>query len=645
MNRKGSEACALTALIISMLSGPVVAAGILFYPAHPGNPEIEERLELACRFYGIDLNRIDETRPLSDRNSGSQAIVIEAGALDSLTREDLPPDCSALLIAGINRRTSVAALERWVEGDIRVEQIQAQANPKVSVSQDCPELTHELSGQALPIDIREGYCLIADSGSPVISYADGQSLFIRAADPAQTVYLLADLSVTYPKDSSIWFFDRGFFAEIAPYMMFVKKTFGELAWHTDGDYANLTIDDPWLRDSYGNLNFAELLREMERANFHTTIAYIPWNFDRVSSPDVIKIFNGHPDRFSLCLHGNNHDHREFYSYVSKPEAEWPARPLAEQDADIRQGMARIKKFEQSSGLSVDPVMVFPHGISPNQTLELLKKYNFKATSNAGYVPLDTPFPNDPLFWLRRVTDRFGGGLASLDRAEPANLTEADIAVDLFLDNPVLFVEHLRFFSDSRAAFNSFAGQVNGLQPAVEWVGLGALAEHLYLMRREEGGAWWVHAFSPDIILSNPDGNERIVRVVKTDDGRVPVRQVLVNDQEVEFSRTAEGRIQIEVAIPPQQQRRIRIVFENDFVAEQESLGKPDLRINLLRDLSNIRDQYLIAGPLGALIDRFYYDSNLYQFGMKALLPIAVVLLLIPVVLFLLIRKKMKQTHG
>ena len=54
----------------------------------------------------------------------------------------------------------------------------------------------------------------------------------------------------------------------------------EAQWHSPGHYANLTIDDPWFAESYGHLTYNGLLGEMEKANFHTTIAFIPWNYDR-----------------------------------------------------------------------------------------------------------------------------------------------------------------------------------------------------------------------------------------------------------------------------------------------------------------------------------------------------------------------------
>src|SRR3972149_7221119 len=92
--------------------------------------------------------------------------------------------------------------------------------------------------------------------------------------------------------------------------MFLKNTFGEKCWHSVNDYANLTIDDPWIREPYGYLSYIGLLKQMQKVNFHTTIAFIPWNYDR-SQEEVVKLFRQNPDKFSISIHGNDHNNREF----------------------------------------------------------------------------------------------------------------------------------------------------------------------------------------------------------------------------------------------------------------------------------------------------------------------------------------------
>ena len=125
-------------------------------------------------------------------------------------------------------------------------------------------------------------------------------------------------------------------------------------------------DDAWLTEPYGHLNYSALLAEMERHNFHTTIAFIPWNFDR-SEPSIVRLFKANQGRFSVCIHGDDHDHREFGNYAENP--------LEVQVRHIRQSVARMERFQALTGISYDRFMVFPHGSHPNKRLRLSRGMN------------------------------------------------------------------------------------------------------------------------------------------------------------------------------------------------------------------------------------------------------------------------------
>ena len=105
----------------------------------------------------------------------------------------------------------------------------------------------------------------------------------------QSVFLLANFTPSGGSSSSATTnFVRGF-TSVAPEAMFLRYAAGDRAWHTTGHYANLTVDDAWLTEPFGNLNYGNLLKEMDKHNFHTTIAFIPWNYDR-SEPDTVALF-------------------------------------------------------------------------------------------------------------------------------------------------------------------------------------------------------------------------------------------------------------------------------------------------------------------------------------------------------------------
>jgi hypothetical protein len=56
---------------------------------------------------------------------------------------------------------------------------------------------------------------------------------------------------------------------------------------------------------------------------------------------------------------------------------------------------------------------------------------------------------------------------SLRRYGP-NRSVADIALDLFLDNPILFYAHHDYFKSGVNAFNNVAEKVNRIQPDITW---------------------------------------------------------------------------------------------------------------------------------------------------------------------------------
>ena len=158
------------------------------------------------------------------------------------------------------------------------------------------------------------------------SRVDGQEIFFATATPP--------IPVTVTPDP---YLEPLVFSNLAPMMMFLRYAAGDRAWHSTGHYANFTIDDLWLREPYGQVNYGDLLKQMEQHNFHTTIAFIPWNFDRRYA-GCVSLFGQHADRFSICVHGNNHYHQEFGPYDSNR--------LTGQVENIKQGLARMERFRQ-----------------------------------------------------------------------------------------------------------------------------------------------------------------------------------------------------------------------------------------------------------------------------------------------------------
>ena len=421
-----------------------------------------------------------------------------------------------------------------------------------------------------------------------------------------------------------------YFSQIVPIMMFVRYVGGDECWHRDTDYANLTIDDPSLTEPYGNLNFKKLLTEMEKYNFHTTIAFIPWNYDR-SQPDVGKLFLDNPDRYSLIVHGNNHDHYEFNETV----------PLDEQEKDIIEALNRMEKHKELTSIPYGKVMIFPHGIPPVKTLEFLKKYNFNITVNAQDVPLGATRPENYDYEMEPANMDYAN-FASVKRH---SCRYQEYVFDLFLDKPALFYNHHNFFAEGIDAFNSIAKDVNDLAGEVEWKSLGEIAKHLYLKKTNDNGAIDVKMYGNNLILSNDSEISNVYHIHKEENLNVPIAKLTIDDMETNYV-VEEGVLKIGRVISANDSIKIKIIYTEKIpqiakfpTGPFRNWRKAGVRICYLRMASNFRDMFVSRTKVGRGFISLYYTYRPFALGIRYFaLGIAVLCMIVPISLFIVVIK-------
>lgn len=603
----------------------------------PGQPlPAEERLEHACRFYGLDIAQVavhnDQAGPAIrnalEHNDG-RAIVITGRVLDSVDVNDIrdivaenPDKKISTLIVGITTDTDPNTLREWSvdcsPSSIGKKSITANGLYKISANK---EISHQLAGLEFPIAFEEIHYLIVDGTVCVRNLirieVDGEEaglpILVKTPDDERDVFLHTHVQLSRSSARTAGRFDTEYFLELAPLMIFLRYSCGRLCWHSPGHYANLTIDDPWLAEPYGHLSYKGLLQQMDKAGFHLTIAFIPWNYDR-SEEAVVSLFRDRPDRFSICFHGNDHDHYEFYKYQTNAMDPMAAVPLDAQEIAVRQGIARMEQFKNATGLAYDRVMVFPQGIAPSESLGLLKKYNFLATFNGHNVPLGSNELNDPLFSFRPVTLAFEN-FASLDR-DPAHIkSEADIAVDLFLGNSLLFYGHHDLFRRGIDAFNETAKIVNSIEPTMEWRSLDYIARRQYLERIRPDGSHDIRSFCRSIELENKQQRQVLYHIRKAESFSPPVRRVTMDGRPSQFEKS-DGDIILTTTVTAGESSVIDILYQNDLDVKSIDIAKNDPRVRRLRRLSDFRDMTLSRSIPGRILTSVYYGTGFYKLGLK-----------------------------
>lgn len=594
-------------------------AADVVYVAKAGQlSSVQQETKTAADFYGLKENVILFTgsRELGTvvkaiRDHKTAAVVLTADVLPSLDRPQIlaalrREDAGSvpLLIAGVDEHSNAELLKRWSGGGVtNCEASTIEKGTGAYQFASVKEVTYELGGSTLPMSTGEVRYLMLDGARTewivsVTTRIRSLPVFARVKIQAQEIFFATASGPLETPSGASPYQEPRVFASLAPQMIFLRYAGGEHAWHSPGRYANLTIDDAWLREPYGYVNYEALLGEMERHNFHSTIAFVPWNFDR-SQPVVVSLFQKHGNRFSICIHGNNHDHQEFGSYDNKP--------LSGQTVDIKQGLARMAKFEELTRIPYDPVMVFPHSISPEQTFAILKRYNFWATSNSLNVPIGAEAPTDVEFALRTETLAFANFPSLRRYSAEAPGPESQLVVDAFLGNPMLFYVHQSFFASGIGAFNKTADAVNRLQPETQWRSLGYIMQHLYLEKQRDDGNYDIRAYAGVIDIDNSHQHDATFFVEKDEDFALPLT-VRVDGQPYPYQRLGT-QLHIELPIRAGMSREIRVNYQNDLNLAAIDVSKTSLRVNAIRQLSDFRDNVVSKTAIGRWFIRIYSQNE------------------------------------
>ncbi len=546
---------------------------------------------LGCKAHAVDQTRFSRAAVLTEDGKPYRLVALDAVLLDVsgpwLSRKDLAvlntlrEQGSSLLIGKVDERARGDDLS-FLTGEAVVGAVLPEDSVKDwKVTGSASEITRELSGQTVLTSqpaSPDTYALVVKDPQAITSLiASGNDagldypIFLRwqpASGQGGAVYLDAG-EIGQPLDTIALreiYYSASSFSQIIPTMMVLRYVGGEKTWHNNHNYANLTIDAAVLAEPYQELNYTALLELMKRHTFHTTVAFIPASWQR-SQPEVIATFLTNPNYFSMVQYGNNGEGYEFYRYEASQgtlgeSALLPARPLIDQERAILEGLARMKLHYDLTRIASDPILVFPNGISPEQTLVLLKENNYLATTNAQDVPLDAPRPAltdarpDALFYgMEPAVMRYGNFPNLIRRAPSENQAYRPYLLasilDLFVDKPALFYTFpygSGLFASGMSAFDPVADEMNRLHGGVEWHSLGYIARRLYLEKTDDDGSRSVRMYARQLIFENETDAEQIVHVSRPETLNVPIASLKVNGYDFPY-QVKDGMLKLDLILP------------------------------------------------------------------------------------------------
>ena len=127
----------------------------------------------------------------------------------------------------------------------------------------------------------------------------------------------------------------------------------------------------------GTSTTGDLAAHAGEHGYHAVIAMVPLD-GWLAHPGVIRTFAEHPDRLSICIHGNDHLGPELGR-------------VADEETGIAlaaRAIRRSRAFELRTGLPVDPVMVPPHEELSEHAAHGLMAAGYEARLRLPPIPLD-----------------------------------------------------------------------------------------------------------------------------------------------------------------------------------------------------------------------------------------------------------------
>ena len=514
---------------------PVQPEPILLYHIRPTHDDV--CLKRLIEFFGLSCRTVDASAFDAELHRAADhdlCILASATTIDrwcqnhpdrAVALDRLRQKASFLFLYGFAPGKSLAYIAGRLS-DGAIEDVRALTGAKLSyqVSSSEPGITREFSGLSFGCarnDTDSGFVWTSNSSGAVpLVTIDDMPFWIVVEKNLCKTFLLACSAVADIQEQVNGIDVGTYFSRLLPAAMFLRRVFKDRCWHGKHRFANFIIDDPPLKRSYGYLNYRNLLAQMDRCEFASTIAFIPWNYRRTDNR-VAQLFRERTDRLSLCVHGCDHTTAEFSS-----------TDLAALNSKVQLASARMNNLERWNGLSYSKTMVFPQGRFSTGALTALKANNYLAAVNSSPSPAHSGSYGSLTvadFLTPAVTRH--GGFPVFVRRYPAGLEQ--FAFDLFFGKPLLAVEHHAYFKDGGARLAEFVTRINSFKK-LQWTGLHDIMKKSYLEREISSEITACRLYTNHHVIENHAERDRTFIVTKFETGDVPIQHVLVNGVATRF---------------------------------------------------------------------------------------------------------------
>jgi hypothetical protein len=287
------------------------------------------------------------------------------------------------------------------------------------------------------------------------------------------------------------------FMNLLPLLEWFRWISNYQRWKQPPLRACFILDDPNLHAArYGFIAFDRLADEGKRYNYHTSFATIPLDSYYVNEA-AARIFRKNAANLSFLVHGNNHTYRELAE----------RQDVTRQLALMRQAMQRIRRLEQTTGLTISKIMAPPHGVCSAMSMNAMMDAGFEGVC-VSHGSVWTGNPNaDWTISLGAFPATMIDGFPVIPRFGLDSGQENNILLAAYLDQPIVLVGHHWDLAGGVDILSSAATFINSLG-RVDWSNMTAIARSNYRYD-VQGECMRIQAFSRAITVQTPQNIGKI----------------------------------------------------------------------------------------------------------------------------------------
>ena len=455
------------------------------------------------------------------------------------------------------------------------------------VSKEFEDVSRQFTGLSFgPVSSENDFPLeLIDKTGNVDSFVtiDKNPMFLRLKNSDCRIFINAARNLTDIQDTTTEEIKaERIFSGLIPALMFLKYVFKDHCWHSEKARGCFIIDDPLLKKKYGFLDYERLLEAMEKCNFHTSIAFIPWNYKR-SKKNTVRLFKDNAHRFSLCIHGCDHTANEF--------VEDDTNKL---DFKVKQATQRMIKHRDISGLDFNEVMIFPQEAFSSNSLNVLKSNNYLAAVNGNiiYNCNNKDFSYESLLQPAFMES---GNFPVFYRRTPISV--ADFALDAFLGKPVILFEHHDFLGKENNELTEFIVNLNKICGSIEWDSLENIISNAYLQMKYDDSKNRLKFYTNRILIKNDTDKTQTYELEKPETGNFPIERVTVNGSNTGYT-LSDDILKMTVDIEPGSTAEVSIRYQGPVSSYSKPFGRTyTVKVYARRQLSEFRDNVLVKNKI------------------------------------------------